>query len=354
MADPTPPSSPHARRRRWPAVVTILVLALAGAMGGYIFARPVTVELVNPARGPAVEAVYATGVVEAVHFARVGSTVAGRINKLLVDDGAFVRAGQLIAQLDDSQPRQRLAEAQARLATAQDELTRGQELARRGIRSQQQLQRDIELRDTTQAAVTLLARQLGEYSITTPLDGTVMKRLVEPGETIEVGKTMFEITSTRKLRIAGDVDERDIARVRLGARVAIRAEAFPGEATTASVTNIRPQGDPATRTFRVEADLPEGTSLLAGMTVDVNIVLAERSDALVIPAEAVRYGTSQRGQPDPATVFRVTGNRAVATPVELGAVGGGRVEIRSGLAADAQVISPLPATVADGDRVDVR
>ncbi len=210
--------------RRAVAICAIIIAVGAGVWFGLL--KPIDVTLVPIRRGVAIEAAYATGVVEAINTAKVSSTVAGRIMKLPIDEGATVKEGDELALLDDRQPRQRVADTVARLALAEQELARGEQLAQRGIRSQQQLQRDIEARDTAMAALLLARRQLEEYRITAPLAGVVMKRPVEPGETIAVNTMMFEIASPSRLRVAADVDERDIAQVRMGARVAIRAEAL--------------------------------------------------------------------------------------------------------------------------------
>ena len=140
----------------WRVALAAVALAAAGVLGWFMLLRPIDVTVVAVHRGPAIEAVYATGVVEAIKAARIGTTVAGRIDMLSVDEGASVHAGDVLAQLDDRQARQHVADAKARLATAEEELARGRELAQRGIRSQQQLQRDVELRDTTDRKSTRL------------------------------------------------------------------------------------------------------------------------------------------------------------------------------------------------------
>jgi RND family efflux transporter MFP subunit len=343
---------PPRRRWRWAAwLLFAVLLGLAGTAAWWEFARPPMVAIAAPWRGPAIEAVYATGVVEAVESARVGTTIAGRIRDLFVDEGDAVRAGQPIAQLDDRQARQRVSDAEARLALTEQELARVAPLAAQGISSVQALQRAQEARDRASALVQIAIRQLEEHRIASPLDGVVMRRPVEPGETVAANATLFEIAATAPLRVAADVDERDIARVKPGARVAIRAEAYPGRAIAATVTNMRARGETATRTFRVEALLPPDSLLLIGMTVDVNIVVAERADALLVPPAAVRHAPSQGGRPGAAHVFRLVDGRAVLTPVVLGAAGPEAIEIREGLAPDARILADPPAGIADGAAV---
>ncbi|OJW25248.1 MAG: hypothetical protein BGO51_27915 [Rhodospirillales bacterium 69-11] len=345
---------PPRRRRR--TLLVLLVLLLAGVGGGsWLFlGRTPLVTLIRPTRGPAIEAVYATGIVEAIDTARAGTTVAGRVIAVLVQEGDTVRAGQVLALLDPRQAQQRLEDARARLALAEQELARDRALIGTGVRSLQAMQRSEAERDRAEAAVTLAARELDEHRIVAPLDGVVMRRDVEPGNTAAANTGLFTIDSTRRLRVAADVDERDIAQVRMGARMAIHADAYPEEAFVAEVTNIRRQGDTATRTFRVEADLPADTKLFIGMTVDTNIVVAERPDALLLPPDAVRHDAPQGGRPGPATVFRVTDGVARRVPVTPGATGPSAIEIREGIGPEDAIVRAPPADLADGMRVRVR
>jgi multidrug resistance efflux pump len=206
---------PRPRRRRGLYLLLLLLAVAAAGTAWWAVARPVEVVLARPWRGPAIEAVYATGLVEAIDTARVGTVVAARIVSLAAEEGDVVHAGQLLAQLDDSQARQRVSDAQARLALAEQELARDAELARRSITSVQQLQRSIQARDTAVAAVALAERQQADYRITAPLDGVIMQRPVQPGETLAANATLFQIASLAHLRVAADVDERDIPRRRL-------------------------------------------------------------------------------------------------------------------------------------------
>src|SRR5271165_4708066 len=149
---------------------------------------------------------------------------------------------------------------------AEAEIARDQTLMNRGVPAVQTLERAQQERDQAAAAVDLFARQLEDYTVSSPRDGTVMKRDVEVGETVAANAVMFEISSTARKRIAADVDERDIAGVKLGAALAAHADGFPDEAFEARVTNIRRQGDAssrgvgwasaATRTIAMARDTP--------------------------------------------------------------------------------------------------
>ena len=354
IAVASPLAMPAPRRRWLPIVLLILVVAGLGAATWVIQWGPAPVTLIAPHRGNAVEAVYATGIVEAIDTARVGTTVAGRLASVPAQEGDAVRAGQLLAQIDDRQARQRLGDAQARLALAEQELLRDKALVASGSRSVQALQRSMEERDRASAMVALSERDLDEYRIVAPLAGIVMKREVERGNTVGANAALFTVASTAHLRIAADVDERDIAQVKMDAPVAIRADAYPGEAFPARVTNIRRQGDAATRTFRVEANLPAATKLFIGMTVDVNIVVAERTGVLLLPMTAVRYDPPQGGRSGQGYVFRMVDGKAQRANVALGTAGTEAVELREGLGAEDMVIADPPPGTADGTRVRLR
>jgi RND family efflux transporter MFP subunit len=340
------------RRRFALAVAAVAVLMLAFGTGR-ILLQPAMVTLASPSRGPAIDAVYATGVVEPIDYARFGATVAGRVAELLVDEGDEVRKGEVVARLDDWQPRARLQDARARLTMAEAEIARDQTLMSRGVLAVQTLERAQQERDQAAAAVDLFARQLEDYTVLSPLAGTVMKRNVQLGETVPANAVMFEISSTARKRIAADVDERDIAGVALGAALAAHADGFPDQAFEAKVTNIRRQGDASSRTFRVEADLPGDAKLMIGMTVDVDIVIDQRADALLVPAAAVAHGASKGGRPGAPFVFVVEGGRARRVDVKTGAVGAAKVEIVAGLKdADRVVVDP-PERLNDGGAVRI-
>ena len=353
FAVPSPQTD--ARPRRWArraalALAVPIVAALAFAAWRVLLEPPV-VTLVRPVRGPAIEAVYATGVIEPIDYARFGATVAGRVVALLVDEGDEVRKGAVVARLDDSQPRARARDARARLTMAEAEIARDQTLMNRGVLAAQTLERAQQERDQAAAAVDLFARQVEDYTVLSPLAGTIMKRNVQLGETLAANTPMFEVASTLRLRIAADVDERDIAGVRLGAPLAARADGFPDEAFTAKVTNIRRQGDASSRTFRIEADLPPDTNLMIGMTVDVDVVIRQRPDALLLPAGAIAHGPSTGGRPGPPFVYVVDGDRMRRVEVKTGAIGPAKVEIVSGIADGDVVVAEPNGWLKDGRAV---
>ena len=122
-------------RRRVSTLVLAGALGIALALGAAwrIYLQPVSVAAVHPARGPAIEAVYATGVIEAIDCARFGATVAGRVTDVLVEEGDSVRKGDVVIRLDDSQAQARVRDARARLKMAEADIARDQALMNRGV-----------------------------------------------------------------------------------------------------------------------------------------------------------------------------------------------------------------------------
>jgi RND family efflux transporter MFP subunit len=354
---PVKPTALRRRRglgRRISAVAAILTaLAAAFGVGRAAFWGAPTVTVTHPTRGPAIEAVYATGVIEAIDYARFGAMIAGRVTDVLVDEGYQVRKGDVLARMDERQPLARLDDARARLRMAEADIVRAHVLTNRGVLAAQALDRAEQERDQAAAAVDLYARQLEDYTIAAPLDGIVMKRNVEPGETVAANTVLFEVDSTARKRIAADVDERDIAGVRMGAPIAAHADGFPDQVFEARITNIRRQGDSSSRTFRVEADLPADTRLMIGMTVDVDIVTAERDNALLVPASAVGHGPSTGGRPGAPFVVVVDHGRARRVDVETGAVGPAKTEIRAGLVEADAVVRENPDRLRDGENLRI-
>jgi RND family efflux transporter MFP subunit len=331
------------------AIAAVLAaLAAAFGVGRVTLLGAPTVAVTHPTRGQAIEAVYATGVVEAIDYARFGATVAGRVVDVLVDEGYRARKGDVLARMDERQPLAKLDDARARLRMAEADIVRAQALMNRGVLAEQALERAQQERDQAAAAVDLCARQLEDYTIASPLDGIVMKRNVEPGETVAANTVLFEIDSTARKRIAADVDERDIAGVGIGEPIAAHADGFPDQVFEARVTNIRRQGDANSRTFRVEADLPADSRLMIGMTVDVDIVTAQRENALLVPASAVGHRASAGGKPGSPFVVVVRQGRARQVDVETGAVGPAKAEIRNGLAEGDVIVRDDPDRLRDG------
>jgi len=324
--------------RRW-----LLLVPLLGALGaaGWVGQRATPVALVSPTRGEAIDAVFATGAVEPVVQLPVAPRLGGRLLALAVDEGQAVKKGQLLARLETAEADAQLAELAARERQAQLALDRAEALVRQQFVAASEADRARAERDAVRAQVARVQAQRGYALLLAPEAGTVLRRDGEVGQFVPAGQAVFTLGDATRLRVSAEVDEEDIARVQPGQPVVLRAAALGETVFDGTVDAITPRGDPVARSYRVRIALPQPPAgLRVGMTVDANVILARRAQALLLPSSAVVNNA----------VWVVEQGRARPRPVTLGAVGKGRVEVTGGLAPAPAVIA-APAGLVDGQRV---
>jgi RND family efflux transporter MFP subunit len=329
-------------------LLILVIIAAAGAGGWFWFDRPVQVAIATATRGPAVQAVYATGVVEPLHWAKVGSLTTGRLAAIYARDGAGLKEGQPLARLDDREATARLAELEARERYWREELTRQTQLQERGFASRDARERAQSEFLQVQAAIAGQRQRIADLTLVAPMDGIVLRQDGEVGETVESKTTLFWVGRPKPLRITADVDEEDIPRIAPGQVTHIKSDAFPDSPLLGTVAEITPKGDPVAKSYRVRVALPDDTPLKIGMTTEINVVVREVADAVLVPVSALRGPATARH------VFAVEGERARRVPVQVGIVGRTMAEIRSGLAAGARLVEQPPADLADGARLRIR
>lgn len=183
------------------------------------------------------------------------------------------------------------------------------------------------------------------WAMRAPMDGVVLRKDGEVGEVVATtgDETLFWIGEPRPLRIVADVNEDDIPRVTTGQKALLRSDGYKDQILQATVAEITPKGDPVNKTFRVYLSLPDDTPLAIGMSVEANIVVAERKDVLLVPGEALVDGAA----------FRLDGRRLRRTQLELGLRGTRMVEVLAGLKDGDLVASPASTALRDGERVRI-
>jgi RND family efflux transporter MFP subunit len=331
-----------APRIRSRPLLFVLVLA-ALATGGWWWqqGRGPEVAAVPAARGTAVEIVYATGSVEPLRWAKVTSLVRNRIIEVCYCEGKTVAKGDVLARLEDREPRAQLEELRAREDFAKRESERVTLLLGRGAATTQAHERiAMDLRQI-QGQISVQMEKLAHYTITAPMDGLVLRRDGEVGEIAEAGQVLFRVGVPKPLNVVAEVNEVDIPRVAVGQTALLRTDAFVGRRLEGKVWEITPMGDAVTKTYRIRIALPEDTPLIAGMSVEANVITREKDGALLVPADAVQA----------SHVFIVDGNRIRQRQVELGIRGTRAVEVVSGLKEGERVASPAPMGAVDGQRV---
>lgn len=331
-------------RRHRTLILAALIVAAATALVLWRRLGPLEVEAAQPTRGPAVEAVYATGLVEPTLEIRIAPRVAARIAELRVDEGDEVKKGELLARLEDADLRASVRELEARVEYARAQHERNIELRRSALVSQDTVDRSQTELEAARATLKRAREQVSFMRLEAPADGRIIRRDGEVGEFIPANETIFYMSGPAPLRIEADVDEEDVPRVKPGLRVVIRSDAFPDRLFEGTVDQVTPRGDPVSRSYRVRIGLVDNPPLQIGMTAETNIILAERQNAVLVPSSSVVDGS----------VWIVNDAHAQHTKVHVGVVGPEKTEILEGLKDTDWIIVRPPEDLQDGKRVKAK
>jgi RND family efflux transporter MFP subunit len=329
--------------KAFPWRLAAVLLLLAAAAGGALwwYTQPRKVRTATATVGPAVEIVYATGVVEPRHPADAGARLTAPVKDVLVRDGDMVRAGQPLVLLEDSQQRALLAQAQANRVKAERDAARIQTLFDQGWITRTALDTATAARDASRAAEGAARAQLDQFVIRAGTGGIVLKRDVEPGDLATPGKALLVIGNPGDLWVTATVDERDVPRLVPRQEALMRSDAWPDRVIAGRLLEVTPGGDALQRAFRARILFARAENVPIGLSLEVNITTHRRDRALLIPQAALVEGQ----------VWTIRDGRAHKTAVKAGIQSADLVEILSGLKAGEPVIVGPPEGLADGDRI---
>jgi len=308
----------------------------------------IPVEVTAPVRGEMLAMYSGTATLEAEADAEVLAKVGGEVRRLYVEEGDRVKAGQVLAQLDDRQLRLQAAQTRAALAKSERDFKRQLELHDKGLVSAgafEGLKYDL---DNQRAADDLASLNLSYSEIRAPFAGIVSARHIKVGQEIAIGSKLFRITDPTPLKASVYVPERELARLKPGQSANIAVDALAGRTFPAVVKLVSPTVDAATATFKVtlEVDDPAG-ELKPGMFSRVGIVFERRADTLTIPRVALIDSDGS------ANIFVVAGGKAVQRAIKTGLSNAGKVEVTEGLAGGEQVVVVGQNGLKDGNPVRV-
>lgn len=337
---------------------TLLATAAVAAMAVACSSREsgTDYQTVAVERGTISNSVTATGTIEPITEVDVGTQVSGKITKLYADYNSLVKAGQLLAELDTVELRATLDSRAASLESAQvkydyqkKNYERIKGLFGKGMVSETDFE-DAEYAyrtaktDFDQAKSNMVQAQtnLGYARIYSPIDGIVLSREVEVGQTVAASfetPTLFTLAEDlRQMQVVADVDEADIGQVAEGQKVSFTVDAYPDDVFEGSVTQVRLQATTESNvvTYEVVIDAPNpDIKLKPGLTANVTIFTMQKPGILIVPAKALRF-TPEMGQKASATgpkrVFVDHGGKLTETPVKTGVTDGIYTEIVSGVA----------------------
>ena len=346
-----------------------------GAFGGPA-GRGQLVEAAAPERTTITDRLSLIGSLRAQQRVEVTSKVSGRLPEVRVDRGDRVKAGQIVARLEDDELRQQvrradaaiqvarafLAQREAELANRETELERYRNLSADGVVSSQQLETASTNLQVTRAQMSLADAQvaqaeaeleelrirLGQTEIASPLTGVVATRYVDAGAFVSPATPIFLILDLSTMLTVINVPERDINKIRVGSAAKVTVDALAGEEFTGRVVRISPILDPQTRTAPVEIELENsGEHLKAEMFARVDLNLETEREALLVPRDALVYRNDRQG------VFVVDAETARFQAVTTGLTEGDLVEIVEGVGDRDVIVSRGANLLQNGDPIQV-
>lgn len=292
------------------ALAVIIVALVAFRIFGNGDALAVRIETAEVAPGSVISSVTATGTVEPVDQVDVGTQVSGLVERIYVDYNTEVKKGQLLAELDKTTLLQAVENAEASYSAAineetyyQNNHTRQQNMYQAGVISKADYEQATYQRNNAVATVaqrktslTQARSNLGYASIYSPIDGVIISKEVEEGQTVAASMstpTLFTIAKDiNKMQVEADVDEADIGGVKEGLRVSFTVDAFPGEQFSGKVRQVRLgatiTSNVVTYTVIIDADNPD-KKLKPGLTATITIYTLERNDVLTVSPQALNF-----------------------------------------------------------------
>ncbi len=338
---------------RWSGILLLLVVVLAlpscgkkaEEEGAAADVPTITAEVGKVARQDLVERLVVRGTIAAVpnEDVRISALVPGHVMMLKVAEGDAVAAGQVVAEIDprplEDQKRQAaaaLAQAKAALENAKLNLERTERLFKRGIAAGKEVE-DARAQqaaaeagvETAQAMLDTADRQLSRTKVTSPIAGSVVKRLVSVGEQVDgtAAQPLIEVANLDVLELAANVPSEHLAAVRVGQLVEIKSDAYGDRTFPGRIIAIAPAVDPATNTALTRVAITNAGRLLKiGMYAQARVAVGERKGALTVPPSAV--AKNEEGE---TAVYVVTGDTARRTVVKVGLETPDAVEILSGV-----------------------
>ena len=324
--------------------------------------------------------VTATGTIEPVTSVTVGTQVSGIVSKLYVDYNSIVKAGDVIAELDRTNLMSELSSAKASLNSAQSELDyqkanheRYKTLHEKGLISANEYEQVrlsfIKAQQTLtnhKENVKKAQTNLGYATITSPIDGVVLSKAVEEGQTVASSfntPTLFTIAKDlTDMRVVANVDEADIGEVKEGQRVTFTVDAFPEDTFQGFVSQVRQEAAAESNvvTYEVVISAPnEDLKLKPGLTANVNIFTLEMKDILTIPNKALRFTPNEAMLSEGETIQNAEGKTKVwakegsvlkAIPVKTGLTNGTLTQVFEGLAPGTEIITEIQVMMPEGEQ----
>lgn len=367
----------------WIAMTVVVIIAVAvWALSGGKEKEEINFKQEKVSLQTLQNSVTATGTIEAVTSVTVGTQVSGIVNKLYVDYNSQVKKGQVIAELDKTNLLSELNTAKANMASAQSQLNyqsanmkRYQTLYQKGLVTADDYENALltyrqakEEVATAKEQVQRAQTNLGYATITSPIDGTVISKSVEEGQTVAASFNTPELFTIAKdltnMQVVADVDEADIGGVKEGDRVTFTVDAYPDDTFEGTVKLVRLQATTTNNVVTYEVVISAQNAdlkLKPGLTANVTIYTQERTGVLAVANKALRFTPTKetvgkdmkivdcKGK---NKVWTLDGKTLTAHPVSIGQTDGMHTEITKGLKAGQQIVTEIVVNTPEDDSDD--
>lgn len=356
----------------WVVVAIVAIIAVAvWAFSGGKKEQQISFDTAPVASANIQNSITATGTIEPVTSVTVGTQVSGIVSKLYVDYNSVVKKGQVIAELDKTNLLSQLATAKTQLATAQSQLNyqtanykRYQTLFQKGLvaaddydNAKLSYRQAVEQVASAKEEVQRAQTNLGYATITSPIDGVVLSKSVEEGQTVAASFSTPELFTIAQdltnMQVVADVDEADIGDVKEGERVSFTVDAYPDDTFEGTVKQVRQEATTTNNvvTYEVVISAPNADlKLKPGLTANVTIYTAERKGVLAVPSKALRFTPTKETvgkmkivdvQGAKNKVWTIEGNSIVAHKVNIGMADGTNTQVLGGVQAGKKVVTGL-------------
>jgi RND family efflux transporter MFP subunit len=354
---PTFTQAARNQARMWLSLVALSALPLGAVGCGEARAkapeveveRSVPVVVTRAQRGRLLRSVHAAGVLSAKRELDLSFKVPGVVQRVLVEEGAHVKRGQLLATLDPTEVQAGSEQASEAYVKAQRDAARARMLHEASSLPRASMEDAETALVLTRAAASSAAFNLRHSSLVAPDDGVVERRTLEAGEVVAPGRPVFHFKSGLGSVVKVGLVDRDVLTVSLGDRAEVELDAMAGHPFAARVTRVATSRTPTSGTYEVELallDMRAALALPSGLTAKVSFVRDE--SALSLPLTALVEGDREH-----AAVFRLEQGKARRTPVRIDGIEGDRVMLAGGIDEAVQVVSTGAAELRDGARVRV-
>lgn len=315
-----------------------------GGMGGRGGNRVPVVEVQPVARGSIARQATVAGIVEPLRLVGVNSQLAGALTSVNVEEGDVVRAGAVLARLDDRELAAQFAAAEASYQVAKAAYERAEQLRERRVITLPEYERERTAYAAATAQVDQLRTRIGYATVTAPIDGVITEKHAEAGDVVGNQSRLFTIADVSELVVRVGVSELDVVELQQGDRVQITLDAIPNRDLAGRIRRIFPVGDAQTRLVPVEVVFDRESARLArpGFLARVTFDLATSDNVLLLPVSAVLGGQGAQA------VFVVEEGSAIRRSVSTGLTSQGRIEIVSGLREGEQVVVVGNNSLRDG------